>query len=315
MKIFVTGGAGYIGSHTVLELLREGREVCVCDNFSNSSPEALNRVRRLANADFSQLELDIRDQAGLARAMLDFRPDVVVHFAGLKAVGESSQIPVDYYDNNVTGSLRLLAAMDQVDCKRIVFSPSATVYGEAQYLPYDESHPLVPTNPYGRSKLMAEEIIRDWCAAGGGKSAALLRYFNPVGAHVSGDIGEDPSGTPNNLMPFVAQVAVGRRERLAVFGGDYETADGTGERDYIHVVDLARAHLAAINYANADLGCEAFNIGTGAAYSVLQIIRAFEEASGREVPFEVAGRRAGDVAARAVSTRSESIGIPFAAAL
>ncbi|MCZ8320933.1 MAG: UDP-glucose 4-epimerase GalE [Novosphingobium sp.] len=297
----MTGGAGYIGSHMLVELLREANEVCVCDNYSNSSPEALNRVRRLANADFSQLEIDIRDKDKLIRSLGQFRPDVVVHFAGLKAVGESNQKPLEYYDNNVTGSLNLLAAMDAAGCRRVVFSSSATVYGEPSYLPYDESHPLAPTNPYGRTKMMVENIVRDWCAVGADKSAALLRYFNPVGAHPSGDIGEDPNGTPNNLMPFVSQVAVGRRARVNVFGGDYPTLDGTGQRDYIHVVDLARAHLAAIGYVGVNLGCEVFNIGTGSAYSVLQIIKAFEIASQKEIPFEVIQRRQGDIATSVAS--------------
>jgi len=296
VKIFVTGGAGYIGSHTLIELLREGHEVCVCDNYRNSSPEALTRVRRLANADFEQLEVDMRDQSVLTAALQDFRPDAVVHFAGLKAVGESNEVPLDYYDNNVVGSLRLLAAMEVAGCNRIVFSSSATVYGEPQYLPYDEAHSLSPTNPYGRTKFMVEEIIRDWCAANASRSAALLRYFNPVGAHASGDIGEDPSGIPNNLMPFVTQVAVGRRDCVNVFGDDYDTDDGTGERDYIHVVDLARAHLAAINYAAENRGCEAFNVGTGSALSVIQIIKGMERASGLTIPYTIAPRRRGDIA-------------------
>jgi UDP-glucose 4-epimerase len=245
--------------------------------------------------------IDVRDQVLLTQALRDFQPDAVIHFAGLKAVGESNEIPIDYYDNNVVGSLRLLAAMDQAGCTRIVFSSSATVYGEPQYLPYDEGHPLAPTNPYGRTKLMVEEIIRDWCRSKPQNSAALLRYFNPVGAHASGDIGEHPSGTPNNLMPFVAQVAVGRRPHLTIFGNDYETADGTGERDYIHVVDLARAHLAAIEYTSAHQGCDAFNIGAGSAYSVLQIVAAFEKASGREISYKVSERRAGDIATSVAS--------------
>ena len=310
MRVFVTGGAGYIGSHTLVELLREAQDVCVCDNYSNSSPEALARVRRLTNADFTQCDIDIRDEVPLHDKLAEFRPDVVVHFAGLKAVGESNELPLAYYDNNVVGSVRLLAAMDAAGCKRIVFSSSATVYGEPCYLPYDEKHPLAPTNPYGRTKLMVEQIIADWCATAPDKSAALLRYFNPVGAHESGDIGEDPSGIPNNLMPFVAQVAVGRRPHVSVFGNDYATSDGTGERDYIHVVDLARAHIAAINYVMGHTGCEPFNIGTGSANSVLQIIRAFEQASGRAIPYEIVSRRQGDVAASvaAVDNAHERLG-------
>jgi len=296
VNIFVTGGAGYIGSHTIVELLLAGHEVTVVDNFSNSCPEALNRVKYLTGAKFRHSAIDLRDRTGLLTAMRAAMPDAVVHLAGLKAVGESSAMPLAYYDNNVTGSLRLLEVMEEVGCDKIVLSSSATVYGQPLYLPYDESHPLAPTNPYGRTKLMVEEIIKDWVASDAKRSGVLLRYFNPVGAHKSGTIGEDPIGPPNNLMPYVAQVAVGRRDRVNVFGNDYPTADGTGERDYIHVVDLAHAHIAAVNYANANLGCEAFNIGTGSAYSVLEIVRAFSKASGRQIPYEVAARRQGDLA-------------------
>jgi UDP-glucose 4-epimerase len=296
MRIFVTGGAGYIGSHTILEILTAGHEVCVVDNYRNSSPIALERVRRIANADFDQIEVDIRDERRLTDALASFNPDAVIHFAGLKAVGESNELPLDYYDNNVVGSLRLLSAMDNVGCNRIVFSSSATVYGEPAYLPFDEVHPCAPTNPYGRTKYIVEQIITDWCRSRPLASAALLRYFNPVGAHASGDIGEDPAGTPNNLLPFVAQVAVGRREYLSVFGADYDTGDGTGERDYIHVVDLARAHVAAVEFVKAHSGCEAFNVGTGSATSVLQIIKAFEVASGQQIPIQIASRRPGDIA-------------------
>lgn len=302
MKIFVTGGAGYIGSHTLIELLRDAHEICVFDNYSNSSPEALDRVRQLANADLTQIEGDIRDGAGLQAALADFAPDAVVHFAGLKAVGESTQDPLTYYEQNVSGTLNLLRAMDAAGCRRIVFSSSATVYGDAEYLPYDEGHRLAPTNPYGRTKLFIEEIIRDWAAANADASAVLLRYFNPVGAHASGRIGEDPNGVPNNLMPYIAQVAVGRRAELGVFGNDYDTRDGTGERDFIHVVDLARAHLAAINYAAGHQGCEAVNVGTGQGITVLEMVAAFERASGRPVPYRIAPRRAGDVAASLAAT-------------
>ena len=296
MRVFVTGGAGYIGSHTILELLRAGHEVFSCDNYCNSSPEALRRVRRLANADFGEAKVDIRDASQLSAVMAYFAPAAVIHFAGLKAVGASATVPLEYYDTNVVGTLRLLQAMDRVGCKKIVFSSSATVYGEPQYLPYDETHPLNPANTYGRTKLTAEQVICDWQGATRNGSAALLRYFNPVGAHPSGEIGEDPNGVPDNLMPFIAQVAVGRRPHLKVFGNDYDTRDGTGERDYIHVVDLARAHVAALDFVGQHLSCEAFNIGSGASFSVMDVVKGFEAASGRSIPLVAADRREGDLA-------------------
>jgi len=297
MRIFLTGGAGYIGSHTLLEVLSAAHEVCVYDDYSNSAPAALARVEQLTNRKFKTVTGDIRDQVSLATALTEFKPDVVVHFAGKKAVGESVEKPLMYYENNVSGTLSLLRAMEAAGCNRIVFSSSATVYGEPQYLPLDENHPLSATNPYGQTKLMVEHILRDWCAARDQASAVLLRYFNPVGAHDSGMIGEDPNDIPNNLMPFVSQVAVGRRETLQVFGSDYDTPDGTGVRDYIHVVDLAKAHAAAIVYAAAHKGCEAINVGTGQGSSVLDVVRAFEKASGRSIPYTMAPRRPGDVAA------------------
>lgn len=296
MKIFVTGGSGYIGSHTILELLRAGHEVYSCDNYCNSSSESLRRVRRLANLDFGEAEIDVRDPVALQKVLEEFPPDVVIHFAGLKAVETSVQKPLEYYDNNVVGTLRLLQAMDAVGCDKIVFSSSATVYGDAAYLPYDEDHPLAPTNPYGQTKLAAEDIIRDWCAAKKSASGVLLRYFNPVGAHASGDIGEDPNGVPANLMPYIAQVAIGRRAYLRVFGNDYSTRDGTGERDYIHVVDLAQAHVRAIEYAASSTGCEAINVGTGHGITVLEMVEAFAKACQREVPYQIVDRRPGDVA-------------------
>lgn len=302
MKIFVTGGAGYIGSHTLVALLTAGHEVCVFDNYCNSSPVALARVRQLTNRDLTAIEADIRDAGALRQALIDFEPDAVVHFAGLKAVGESNDVPLDYYQTNVTGSMNLLAAMDAAGCRRIVFSSSATVYGEPHYLPFDEDHPIAPTNPYGRTKAMAEEIIRDWTIATPGSSAVLLRYFNPVGAHESGRIGEDPQGIPNNLVPFVAQVAVGRREKLSIFGVDYDTRDGTGERDYIHVVDLAAAHVAAIEYAARAERCEAINVGTGRGITVKELVAAYERACGHEIPVAVAERRPGDVASSYATT-------------
>lgn len=296
MRVFVTGGAGYIGSHTILELLRAGHEVFSCDNYCNSSPEALRRVRRLANADFGEASVDIRDTARLDEVMAEFAPEAVVHFAGLKAVGASAKVPLEYYDNNVVGTLRLLQAMDASGCKKIVFSSSATVYGEPKYLPYDEAHPLNPVNTYGRTKLMAEQVISDWQGATNDASASLLRYFNPVGAHPSGEIGEDPNGVPDNLMPYIAQVAVGRRAHLNVFGNDYDTRDGTGERDYIHVVDLAHAHVAALDFVDRNSVCEAFNIGSGTAYSVIDMVTGFEAASAQSIPIKVTNRREGDLA-------------------
>jgi UDP-glucose 4-epimerase len=296
MRVFLTGGAGYIGSHTLLEVLSQAHEVCVYDDYSNSSPEALKRVEQLTNRKFRKVTGDVLDQTSLAAALTEFNPDVVVHFAGKKAVGESVEKPLMYYENNVVGTLSLLRAMDAANCNRIVFSSSATVYGEPQYLPLDEKHPLSATNPYGQTKLMVEHILRDWCAARPAATAVLLRYFNPVGAHDSGMIGEDPHDIPNNLMPFVSQVAVGRREKLQVFGNDYDTPDGTGVRDYIHVVDLAKAHAAAISFAMAHNGCEAINVGTGQGSSVLDVVRAFEAASGQAIPYEVVQRRLGDVA-------------------
>ena len=297
MRVLVTGGAGYIGSHTLLELMAQGHEVCVFDNFSNSSPRVLDRVRSLSNGTVTSHTGDIRDRAALDQVMAVFKPETVIHFAGLKAVGESAVKPVSYYDVNITGTLCLLAAMEQVGCKRIIFSSSATVYGEPVYLPYDEAHPLAPTSVYGRTKLMAEEILTDWAASRPQTSAVLLRYFNPVGAHPSAQIGEDPSDIPNNLMPFIAQVAVGKRPYLSIFGDDYDTPDGTGLRDYIHVVDLARAHVAALDYAAKTTGARPFNIGTGQSYSVREMVAAFARAAGRDILVQVAPRRAGDIAA------------------
>lgn len=296
MRVLVTGGAGYIGSHTLIELRAQGHEVFVVDSFDNSSPEVLARVSELTQATVPFAEVDIRDRAAMGDVMAAFRPDAVIHFAGLKAVGESSIIPLRYYDVNISGTLSLLEAMDKVGCKRIVFSSSATVYGLPQYLPFDEDHPCAPTNVYGQTKHMAEQVLRDWAAATPEASAVLLRYFNPVGAHVSARLGEDPSDIPNNLMPFVAQVAVGRREKLSVFGDDYDTPDGTGVRDYIHVSDLARAHTAALRFANGSIGAEAINVGTGQGYSVLEMVDAFARASGRDIPFEIVARRPGDIA-------------------
>ena len=297
MRVLVTGGAGYIGSHTLLELMAQGHEVCVLDNYSNASPQVLERVRALSNGQVSEVRGDVRDPACLDKTMTGFAPEAVIHFAGLKAVGESTEKPLDYYDVNVGGTLALLHAMRRAGCKRIIFSSSATVYGEPDYLPYDEAHPTRPASVYGRTKLMAEQVLTDWAESDQTASAVLLRYFNPVGAHHSAKIGEDPQDIPNNLMPFIAQVAVGKRDALQVFGDDYDTPDGTGLRDYIHVVDLARAHVAAVNYAQTHRGARPFNIGTGQSYSVRDMVAAFEQASGRTIPTQLAPRRAGDIAA------------------
>ncbi len=296
MKLLITGGAGYIGSHSLLAVLKEGHEALVYDNFCNSSMEALARVKKLANRDFEIVKGDIRDGDALKAAFEAFRPDGVIHFAGLKAVGESVEKPLEYYDSNVNGSVVLLDVMSQAGCNFIVFSSSATVYGDPQYLPYDEAHPLHPESPYGRTKLMVEEIIGDWVKVDAARAAVILRYFNPVGAHESGEIGEDPFGYPNNLMPFVQQVAIGRREKLIVHGDDYETIDGTGVRDYIDIRDLADAHVLAADFAFKNTGLEIFNIGTGQGRSVLEVVESFKANSGRDVPFEIGPRRAGDIA-------------------
>lgn len=295
--IFVTGGAGYIGSHTCLELLNAGHEVTVFDNFCNSQPEALSRVQRITGKKPTLVHGDIRDSTALVTALQSSGASAVIHFAGLKAVGESVQNPLTYYDNNVVGAVRLLQAMLECDVKTLVFSSSATVYGNPQYLPLTEDHPLSATNPYGQTKLVIEEMLRDLFRSDPTWHIGILRYFNPVGAHASGLIGEDPRGTPNNLLPFVAQVAVGRREFLNVWGNDYPTPDGTGVRDYIHVVDLALGHLKALERLQKHAECLAINLGTGVGYSVLDMVRAFERASGKSVPYKVAQRRAGDIAA------------------
>lgn len=296
MKVFVTGGAGYIGSHTCVELLAAGHDVVVFDNFCNSHPEALRRVEKITGKKLAVVREDIRNQAALETALKEHGCEAVIHFAGLKAVGESVARPLEYYDNNVVGTLRLLAAMQNCGVDTLVFSSSATVYGEPQRLPLAEDHPLSATNPYGRSKLMIEDMLRDLYQAKPQFRIAILRYFNPVGAHASGLIGEDPQGIPNNLMPYVAQVAVGRRAHLNVWGNDYPTHDGTGVRDYIHVVDLALGHLSALDYLASGSQRIAVNLGTGTGYSVLDVVKAFEQASQRQVAYQLAARRPGDVA-------------------
>ena len=295
MRIVITGGAGYIGSHTLLDVLAADHDAIIIDNYANSSPAALARAKTLSNRDFDHYDASINNQADLEAIFDKHRPEAVIHFAGLKAVGESEEIPLTYYEENVTGTVRLLKAMDKFDCKTIVFSSSATVYGLPDFLPFDESHPLRPINPYGRTKYFNEEIIRDWAGTDPEKSAILLRYFNPVGAHSSGMIGEDPNGIPNNLVPFIAQVAVGRRSHLNIFGDDYDTPDGTGIRDYIHVSDLAAGHLAALNYAKDHKGVEPINLGTGKGHSVLEMVKAFEKASGTAINYCIMPRRKGDL--------------------
>jgi UDP-glucose 4-epimerase len=296
MRVLVTGGAGYIGSHTCVEMLKEGMDVVVVDNLDNSKEESLHRVCDIAGRDLTFVKADLRDRAALERIFQDHAFDAAVHFAGLKAVGESVQMPLAYYDNNIGGTLTLCQTMAAAGVKDIVFSSSATVYGDPASVPIREPFPLSATNPYGRSKLFIEEILRDLQLSDPEWNVILLRYFNPVGAHPSGRIGEDPNGIPNNLMPFVAQVAVGKLPRLRVFGSDYPTPDGTGVRDYIHVVDLARGHLAAINKLRDNPGAAVYNLGTGRGYSVLEMVAAFERASGRPVPYEIVGRRPGDIA-------------------
>jgi UDP-glucose 4-epimerase len=296
MKILVTGGAGYIGSHTCLELLKAGYEVIVVDNLSNSKEESLRRVQELAGKSLEFHKVDLLDQAGLERVFAGSEIEAVVHFAGLKAPGESVSIPLCYYQNNVTGSLILCEVMQAHQVKNLVFSSSATVYGDPYTVPVKEDFPLSATNPYGRSKLMIEDILRDLYSSDPSWNIALLRYFNPVGAHPSGQIGEDPNGIPNNLVPYIAQVAVGKLARLPVYGNDYPTPDGTGIRDYLHVVDLAIGHLKAIEKLKTNPGAVAYNLGTGQGYSVLEMVAAFERACGKKIPYEIVGRRPGDVA-------------------
>ncbi|HHW62578.1 MAG TPA: UDP-glucose 4-epimerase GalE [Rhodocyclaceae bacterium] len=294
----VTGGAGYIGSHTCVELLAAGRDVVVVDDLSNASPEAIRRVEALGGRALKAfVRADVRDRVLMRRVFSEHRVEAVIHFAAKKAVGESVAQPLAYYDNNLQGLISVLQAMDEAGCRRMVFSSSATVYGDPASVPIREDFPTSATNPYGWTKLMGEQILRDLGHADGRWNIVLLRYFNPVGAHPSGRIGEDPDGVPNNLMPYVSQVAVGRLPRLRVFGDDYPTPDGTGVRDYIHVVDLAQGHLRALERIEALSGVTTLNLGTGRGYSVLEMVKAFEAASGRSVPYEIVARRSGDVAA------------------
>lgn len=297
MNILITGGAGYIGSHTVIELLKAEHNILVLDNFANSSSKSLDAIKQITGQDISFIKGDIRDRACLDQIFTQHKIDAVIHFAGLKAVGESVQKPLEYYDNNVSGTITLLEAMRDAGVFKLVFSSSATVYGNPAEIPISENCPTGnPTNPYGMSKLMVEHILEDLSKSDERWSVARLRYFNPIGAHPSGLIGENPNGIPNNLMPFITQVAVGKLKELSVFGSDYDTHDGTGVRDYIHVVDLAQGHLAALNYLDKHNGCHTWNLGTGTGYSVLDMVKAFEQVNGITVPYKLAPRRPGDIA-------------------
>ncbi|WP_339147931.1 MULTISPECIES: UDP-glucose 4-epimerase GalE [unclassified Sutcliffiella] len=297
MAILITGGAGYIGSHTCVELLNAGYEIVIVDNISNSNHVSLDRIKEITEKDFSFYEVDLLDKDKLDKVFDAHKIDAVIHFAGLKAVGESVEKPLFYYHNNITGTLYLCEVMHKHGVKNMVFSSSATVYGLPESVPISESFPLSATNPYGQTKLMIEQILRDLHVADDEWSISLLRYFNPIGAHDSGRIGEDPNGIPNNLMPFITQVAIGKLPELQVFGDDYDTVDGTGVRDYIHVVDLAKGHLKALEKVLNDKGVHAYNLGTGKGYSVLEMVKAFEKASDKEVPYKIVARRPGDIGA------------------
>ena len=297
MSILLTGGMGYIGSHTAVSLIEGGHEVILFDNLSNSDPSVLQSLEKILNKKITFIEGDIRDFKLLSNTFKKYKINTVMHFAGLKAVGESVQDPARYYDNNVGGSLSLIRAMQENTIKKIVFSSSATVYGAPEYLPYDEDHPTNPINPYGRTKLFIEEILRDVAASDSAWSVAILRYFNPVGSHESGLIGESPKGIPNNLMPYIVKVASGELEKLKVFGNDYETRDGSGERDYIHVMDLAEGHLAALNFLKEHKGWHATNLGSGKSTTVLELINSFEKINHKKIPYEVVARREGDLPA------------------
>ncbi len=296
MRVLVTGGAGYIGSHTTVLLVEAGYDVVIFDNFCNASKESISRVEAITGQNIIVVEGDIRNRDDLHKVFSTYKIDAVIHFAGLKAVGESVEQPLRYYDNNVHGSVVLCEVMAEHHCKSIIFSSSATVYGDPHTTPILENFPLSATNPYGRSKLMVEEILRDLYVSDNEWKVVLLRYFNPVGAHASGAIGEDPNGIPNNLMPFIAQTAVGKREVLSVFGDDYDTVDGTGVRDYIHVVDLAQGHVNALDRIKNFSEVMTINLGTGNGYSVVEMVNAFEKASGKKVPYQIVQRRAGDIA-------------------
>lgn len=297
MSILVTGGAGFIGSHTVVELLEAGEDIVIVDNFCNSSPDVLDKIRKITNKDFKFYEVDLLDEENLEKVFQENDIESVIHFAALKAVGESVAKPLDYYHNNITGTVTLLKLMQKYGCKKIVFSSSATVYGNPASLPIKENFPLSTTNPYGSTKLMMEQILQDVCVADKDFSVAILRYFNPIGAHKSGLIGEVPNGIPNNIMPYILKVANGEYEALTVFGDDYNTPDGTGIRDYIHVVDLAKGHLKALDKIRTETGAKIYNLGTGNGYSVLDLVKNFEKVNGVKVNYKIGKRRPGDIAA------------------
>ncbi len=295
MAVLITGGAGFIGSHTAVEFLNADKEIIIVDNFCNSKPCVLDRIKEITGKNFKFYEADLRDEAAMDKIFSENKIESVIHFAGLKAVGESVEKPIMYYENNLLSTLVLCRIMGKYGAKRIVFSSSATVYGKPESVPISENFPISTTNPYGETKLIIERILKDICASDKDWSVVILRYFNPIGAHKSGRIGEDPKGIPNNLLPYITQVASGKREFLSVFGDDYNTHDGTGIRDYIHVVDLAKAHLAAIEYAVKNDGVECFNIGTGIGYSVLDIVKAYEVATGIKINYKIVQRRPGDI--------------------
>lgn len=306
MKILLTGGAGYIGSHTAVVMSKAGYEVVIFDNFCNSHKSVLTRLQQILGKELSCVEGDIRDVSLIAKVLGDYQIDAVIHFAGLKAVGESVRIPIEYYENNVQGTISLLKAMKLVGVKTLVFSSSATVYGDPQYLPIDEAHPLSATNAYGRSKLHIEEMLKDVANSDPEWKIICLRYFNPIGAHETGLIGEDPNGIPNNLVPYIAQVAIGKLPKLKVFGNDYATPDGTGVRDYIHVMDLADGHLAALNYIVSHNEWVVINLGTGKGYSVLEVIEEYRRSSNAKIDYLITDRRAGDVASSYASVQKAS---------
>lgn len=296
-KILVTGGAGYIGSHTVVELLNKGEEIVIVDNFSNSSPEVLNKIKQITKKDFKFYEVDLLDEEKLEQVFKENKIESVIHFAGLKAVGESVEKPIEYYHNNITGTLILLKLMKKYECSKMVFSSSATVYGNPKELPIKEDFPLSTTNPYGSTKLMIEQILQDVAVADKNFSVAILRYFNPIGAHESGLIGEVPNGIPNNIMPYIMRVAKGKYEKLTIFGDDYPTKDGTGVRDYIHVVDLSKGHLKALDKIRKETGVKIYNLGTGNGYSVLELVKTFEKVNNVKVNYVIGARRTGDIPA------------------
>ncbi|MFD1862005.1 UDP-glucose 4-epimerase GalE [Planococcus chinensis] len=296
MVILITGGAGYIGSHAAVELLEKGYEVVLYDNISNTKIEAVNRIKEITGKDFPFYKGDILQKKQLEKVFIEHKIDAVMHFAGLKAVGESVDKPLEYYRNNFTGTVNLLESMEKFEVRKFVFSSSATVYGDPEQVPINESAKRLATNPYGRTKLMIEQMLEDLAAANTSWRIATLRYFNPIGAHESGRLGENPLGIPNNLMPFITEVAAGKRAKLQIFGDDYDTADGTGVRDYIHVVDLAKGHLNALEYLDLNEGLETFNLGTGKGYSVLDLIKTFQEVNGIDVSYEIICRRPGDIA-------------------